>query len=97
MKRAIMIPFGTIWYLRHDFIFAVSVPPALKFLVWEKTGARKRKVPILSQVYWKMVVLLLNSSSVMGVLCWLLPCLSCAHILRSVSAVITVLNFSSLC
>lgn len=78
-----------IWYLRDDFIFAVSVPPALKFLVWEKTGIRKRKVPILSQVYWKMI--LLNSNSVMGVLCQLMPCLFCAHRVRSLSLL------SSLC
>lgn len=67
------------------------MPPTLKFLVWEKTGARKRKVPILSQVYWKMVLLLLNSNSGMGVLCWLLPCLFCAHIVSSLS------QLSSLC
>lgn len=69
------------------------MPPALKFLVWEKTGTRKMQVPIpiLSQVYWKMVVLLLNSNSVMDVLCWLLPCLFCAHIVRSLSLL------SSLC
>lgn len=82
---------GTIWYLRDDFIFAVSVPTDLKILVWEKTGTRKRKVPILSQVYWKMMVLLLNSNSVMGVLCQPLPCLFCAHRVRSLSLL------SSLC
>lgn len=41
---------NAIWYQRCDFIFAVSVPSALKILVWEKAEVRKRKVPMLSQV-----------------------------------------------